>query len=200
MAIDIMFGLSLISGFYVGYSRGIIKTVFSVIGLLFGALAAFRFAPAMTEFLETAFSSTNPLMFVAGFALAFFLAMFLIRLFSRGLEGAFKTANINFINQALGGFVTAIFMVVVYSVLLWFGVQAHLVNEEVRYQSKTYPILKEVPGKAMVVVEEIKPILLDFWDQSIEMMDRLEDMSIEQTEDNNVYDIPTDDQTDRSDY
>ena len=199
MAIDIMCLLFVVGGFYMGYSKGIIKTVFSVIGLLFGALAAFKFAPAMTQFLETSFNSTNPLMFLAGFALSFVLAMFLIRLVARGLEGAFKTANINVLNQLAGGVLFAALMTVLFSVLLWFGEQAHLVNQEARLTSKTYPILKEVPGKARVAFERVRPVFRDFWDQSLDMMDRLEEMSIEQTENNNVYDIPTDEETQDSD-
>ena len=200
MAIDIMFLLSMVSGFYIGFSRGIIKTVFGVIALIFGFLAAFKFAPGMTQLLETSFNSTNPLMFLAGVALSFVLAMFLIRLFARGLEGALKTANINVINQLAGGVLLSALMVVLYSVLLWFGEQAHIVNDAAIHESKTYIVLKDIPGKAMVVANQIKPVFEEFWDQSLDMMDRLEDMSIEKTEDNNVYDIPTDEEAQHSNY
>ncbi len=199
MAIDIMFALALLSGFYLGFARGIIKTVFGLIGLLFGCLAAFKFAPGMTKLLEVSFKSTNPLMFLAGAAISFAIAMFAIRLFARGLEGALKTANINVINKFIGGVVTAVFMLVVYSTLVWFGEQAHIVNDEVKAESKTYPILKEIPGKSMVVVNQIKPVFQEFWDQSVDMMDRLQDMSLEKTEDNKVFDIPENEETKDSD-
>ena len=202
MAIDIMFLLSLVSGFYIGYSRGIIKTVFGVIALMFGFLAAFKFAPGMTKFLETSFNSTNPLMFLAGVALSFVLAMFVIRLFARGLEGALKTANINVINKLVGGAVLGVFMVVIYSVILWFGDQAHIVNDEAKQTSKTYIVLKDIPGKAMVVANQIKPVFQEFWDQSMDMMDQLKDLqdsTIEKTETNNVYDIPTNEETEDTD-
>lgn len=199
MAIDIMCGLALLSGFYLGYARGIIKTVFGFIGLLFGCLAAFKFAPGMTKLLEVSFKSTNPLMFLAGASLSFVIAMFAIRLFARGLEGALKTANINVINKLIGGAFTAAFMLVVYSVLVNFGIQAHIVNDEVIAESKTYPILHGIPKKAMVAVNEVKPVVQDFWDQSIDMMDRLQDMSLEKTEDNKVYDIPENEETTDSD-
>jgi membrane protein required for colicin V production len=200
MAIDIMFLIALVSGFYIGYARGIIKTVFSLVSLFIGCLAAFKFAPAMTKFLETSFNNNNPLMFLAGAALSFVLAMFIIRLIGRGLENALKTANINVINQLLGGVVTAAFMIMVYSTLVWFGDQAHIVNNEAKASSATYPIIQVIPGKSMVVIKKIVPIFQDFWDQSVDMMDRLKEMSIEKVEDNNVYDIPTDEEPEDNDY
>ncbi|MFK7810163.1 MAG: CvpA family protein [Saprospiraceae bacterium] len=199
MAIDIMFALALVSGFMLGFNRGIIKTVFGLIGLLFGCLAAFKFAPGMTRFLEVSFDSTNPLMFLAGAAISFAIAMFSIRLFARGLEGALKTANINVINKLAGGIITAIFMVVVYSVLLNFGVQARVVNDNAQLDSKTYPVLKEIPSKSMVVVNQVRPMFHEFYDQSVDMMDRLQEMSLEKTEDNKVFDIPENEETADSD-
>ena len=195
MAIDIMFAVAVVVGFYMGFARGIIKTVFGIIALLFGLMAAFKFAPATTKFLETSFASNNPLMFLAGFLISFVVTMFLIRLFARGLEGALKTANINVINQLAGGTLFAGIMVIVFSTLLWFGEQAHMVNDEVRTTSKTYPYLQKIPGQTQVVFAKIQPVFQDFWDQSMDMMDRLEDLSIEKTENNNVFDIEDDEPT-----
>ncbi|HHS95343.1 MAG TPA: hypothetical protein ENJ45_02045 [Phaeodactylibacter sp.] len=81
-------------------------------------------------------------------------------------------------------------MIGVYSTFVWFGDQAHVINDEAKSQSKTYPILAVIPGKALAAFEVVKPVFQEFWDQSIEMMDRLEDLSIEKTENNSVYDLP----------
>ncbi len=189
MAIDIMFALAVVIGFYMGFARGIIKTVFGVIALLFGLMAAFKFAPATTKFLETSFSSNNPLMFLAGFLISFVATMFLIRLFARGLEGVLKSANINVINQLAGGTFFAGLMVVVFSTLLWFGEQAHMVNDQVKAESKTYVYIQQIPGQTQQLFAKVQPVFQDFWDQSLEMMDRLEELSVEKTENNNVFDI-----------
>jgi len=190
MAIDIMLAIFVATGFYLGFSRGIIGTVFMVLSLVFGLMAAFKFAYPMTEFLKHTFNSDNPLMFAAGFALSFVLTMFIIRTIARGLEGILKSANINIINQFAGGLLVSVFMVLVYSVLLWFADQTHLVNKEVKSQSKTYVYIKEFPAQVKEVGLRIQPIVSQFWNQSLDMMDRLEEMSIERTEQGNVYDIP----------
>ncbi|MEM9823979.1 MAG: CvpA family protein [Bacteroidota bacterium] len=190
MAIDIMFAIAVATGFYLGFARGIIGTVFNALSLIFGLMAAFRFADPMNEFLKHSFGSDNPLMFAAGFALSFVITMFLIRTIARGLEGILKTANINIINQFAGGLLVSVFMVLVYSVLLWFADQTRLVNREVKDQSRTYVYVKEFPAQVKQVGLKIQPIVVQFWHQSLDMMDRMEEMSIERTEQGNVYDIP----------
>ena len=195
MAIDIMLAIAVATGFYLGFSRGIIGTVFTVLSLVFGLMAAFKFAYPMTEFLKHTFASDNPLMFAAGFALSFVLTMFIIRTIARGLEGILKSANINIINQFAGGLLVSVFMVLVYSVLLWFADQAHLVNREVKEQSRTYIYVKEFPAQTKEIGKKIQPIVMQFWHQSLDMMDRLEEMSVERTEQGNVYDIPDEETT-----
>jgi len=67
-------------------------------------------------------------MFAVGFLLSFAIVMILIRMFAKALEGVLEAANINIINQILGGLITAFVMVLLYSFLLWFGEQSHMID------------------------------------------------------------------------
>lgn len=193
MVIDIIFVIAAVWGFYLGFSRGIIKTVFTILSFLFGLIAAFKFAPAATEFLKTTFNSGNPLMFLAGFLLSFVLTMLLIRMAAKALEGVLKTANINIINQFLGGVLLAGVMVLVYSAILWFGVSAHIVDErQAKQESMTYEYLINLPAQAGGVAQTVKPVFLEFWDRSVEMMDNLENMSEKSVSDPQFRDLPDD--------
>jgi len=99
MVIDIIFAVAAAYGFWIGFSRGIIQTIFTILAYVVGLMTAFRFGPQMTQLLESLFSNTNPLMFIAGFVVTFVLTMLFIRLIARGLEGLLQTVNINVINQ-----------------------------------------------------------------------------------------------------
>ncbi len=196
MAIDIIFVITMLYGFYLGFSKGIIKTVFTVLSIVFGLMAAFKFAPAMTDFLESTFSSHNPLMLIAGFLLSFVLTMVIIRMIARGLEGILKTANINVINQLAGGVLLAGVLILFYSVILWFGNQATLINNSAKQKSMTYVYLEKFPTQAKDIAYRIQPVFQEFWNQSLDMMDRLEDMKPVQEESKpNIYDIPDDTET-----
>jgi len=192
MAIDIIFIITMLYGFYLGFSKGIIKTVFTVLSIIFGLMAAFKFSPAMTDFLESAFSNNNPLMLIAGFLLTFVITMIIIRMIASGLEGVLKTANINIINQLAGGILLSGILILLYSVILWFGDQATLINNEAKGKSITYVYLEKFPGQAKNIAYKVQPIFQDFWNQSLDMMDRLEEMKVQEESEPNIYDIPDD--------
>ncbi len=182
MVIDIIFVITLLYGFYLGFAKGIISAVFTILSLLFGLMAAFKFAPATTDFLEKAFNNNNPLMFLAGFLLSFVIVMVIIRMIARGLEGLLKTANINVINQLAGGVLLGGVLVLLLSVLIWFGDQAHLIDDLTKRKSVSYPYLKTFPSEAKSIAYRFKPMFEEFWNSSLDMMDKLEDMSVEQIE------------------
>jgi uncharacterized membrane protein required for colicin V production len=181
MVIDVVFIVMALWGFYLGFSRGIIQTIFTIISVVFGLMMAFRFGPTVTSFLESALSD-NALMFIAGFLITFVGTMFIIRLFARFLEGALESANINFINQVIGGMFLSGLMILLYSVLIWFGDRSHLIDERAKDESMTYAYLEEFPTHVWEWGGKAKPILEDFWDHSIEFMDKLDKASLEREE------------------
>jgi len=195
MTLDIIFVLVAALGFWAGYSRGIIKTFFTVVSFTIGLLAAFKMAPAFTKFLEDLTKNTNPLMFIAGFLLSFIIMMVVLRLIARALEGLLKSANINFINQIIGGAVLGALAILVYSAMVWFADKSHMIDQNTKDTSLTYIYTKEFPGQMMVVGEQLKPIFTDFWNEALDFMDRMEDLSVQRSEaDPTIYDIEEDEE------
>lgn len=191
MVIDIIFLIFAGWGFYLGFSRGIIKTVFTAFSYVFGIMAAFKLGPPATLFLEQTFGDDHPFMFIAGFLLAFVLTMFFIRIIANALEGLLQTANINIINKFAGGVLLGALMTLMYSVLLWFGAKSHLLKQEDIGNSRTYVYLEHFPTQMKGVYETIKPTFQDFWDDSVEFMDRLEERSIEKSDsETSIFDLP----------
>ncbi|MCG8329960.1 MAG: CvpA family protein [Chitinophagales bacterium] len=181
MVIDVVFIVMALWGFYLGFTRGIIRTIFTIISVVFGLMMAFRFGPDVTHLLERTLSD-NALMFIAGFLITFVGTMFIIRLFARFLEGALESANINFINQGIGGMFLSGLLILLYSVLLWFGDRSHLINETAKEESQTYEYLEQFPQYVWEWGGQVRPILEDFWQHSIEFMDKLEDAGLEREE------------------
>ncbi|MBV6429415.1 MAG: hypothetical protein KIPDCIKN_03973 [Haliscomenobacter sp.] len=191
MVIDIILVIVAVYGFYVGYSRGIIKTIFSVLAIAVGIIAALRFSPSVTDFLKQMFNETSPLMFVAGLILTFALTMMFLKLLGRGFEGILEAANINVINQTLGGAFMASVLILIYSGILWFVLNSSFRNiSEVTADSQTYPFLKEYPEQVWKVAGKMKPLIQDFWDYTIDIMDEVQTMTEKSEGDTQVYDIP----------
>lgn len=196
MALDIIFAICAVWGFYIGFSKGIIDTVFTTLSIIFGLIVGFKFAPDATRFLTQITGVESPLMFVAGFLLAFVLTMAIIRLFAAGLENLLQAANINIINRVAGGLLLGAIFILLYSILLWFADQSHLVPDDTKAQSFTYEYVKEFPGKVREVYELLAPDLRKAWEESVEMIDRLKQETANRTESEPyIFDIEEDEQT-----
>ncbi len=159
-----------------------------MISIVVGLLAAFKFSPAVTNLLENQFGE-QPLLFILGFALTFAAAMLLIRMLARGMESVLRLGNINFINQAAGGVFLAAVMVLLYSVILWFGDQARIINQETKRSSMVYRYLEDYPTLVWDMGGKLRPIVEDFWDYTVDFLDRMQEYSVERTEsDPSIYD------------
>ncbi len=195
MWIDISLLVCVGLGFAVGFSRGIIRTTFNILSLAFGAIAALRFTPAMTEFLKSTFNEDSALMFFAALVITFALTMLLIRLLARGLEGLLQTANINIINQVAGGALMSAITTLLFAVVLNFFLTSTYNDrdlEEAVATSRTYEFLQDYPAMAMDMAGELKPVFTRFWEYSISMMDQVEGMA-EQTESQDFFNIEEND-------
>lgn len=189
MIIDVLFLIVAAAGFWYGYSRGIIETVFRYVSIFFGIMASLRFSPAMTNFLKDLTHYNSPLMFLAGFLLTLFLTMFLLRTVGRGLEGVLQTININFINQILGGVLSAAFSILIYSCLLWFVlISASTTTNDSVAESRTYTYLKDYPKTVWGLLKQAQPIFMDFWEYSLDVMDDVQNLT-EKTETEDIYNI-----------
>lgn len=191
MVIDVLFVIVVAAGFWFGYSRGIIQTVFRMISIVLGLMAALRFSPATTNFLKDTFNEDSPLMFLAGFLLTLVMTMLFLRLVGRGIETLLESVNINIINQMLGGAFSAAVGVLFYSALLWF-----VLNSSVRdvasatADSQTYPYLKDYPKTVWNTLTEMQPIITDFWEYSKSVMDDVENLTEKVESENRFRDMP----------
>ena len=193
MIIDGIFFLTVLGGFYSGFSRGIIKTVMYVFASFFGFIVAVKFAPSATDLLVQLSGSNSPLMYLLGFISCLGLTIVGIQLLAKGLEGILQSARINIINKFFGGVLMAAIFVLMYSVLLWMADSAHLVEEKTKKESATYKILKEYPSQVKVIWTRVQPTFEDFWNQSLNFIDQMEDNSIQRDDSQpEIYDIEDD--------
>ena len=189
MVIDIICLVFLAYGFWVGYSRGIISTVLSLVSYVFGILAAMKFGPIAAEMIFNAFPAvTSAGAFLLGVVLLFFLTLVLFRILARGLTGALESVNINFINQILGGVLSGLFFTFIFSGLVYFGDRSRIITDEVRADSITYPALSRMPDLVIDNARAIFPIFYDFYDQAVDAMDRLRD-NVDRSESDSIFDL-----------
>lgn len=182
MTIDIAFAVLFLSGFLLGFTRGIVKTLFTILSILFGFLVAVKLSGLITNTLSQATDNYSPYMGIVGFLLAFFGTLLLLRLVGRGVEGFLQTAQINIINKVAGGLLIAAFFSWIFSGVLWFGDETKIITDQTRKHSITYPYLKKFPLQVRETAKKVFPTLEEFWDNSVQMVDDLRDKGIERQE------------------
>ena len=184
MYIDIALGLVLILGFLYGYSKGLIKTVFSLLSILIGIIAAMKLSPLTISAMDSLLPNNPRLAYIAGFLLTFVIVIILIRFIGTGLEKLFKKAKINFMNKFAGGSITTVFFGILFSFVIWFLNEARLLSEQQKDQSITYLHIEPIPGKARSEFELIKPVFREFWDKTVETFEKARDTGLEIQEKN----------------
>ena len=181
MIIDILCGLIVGFCFYLGYTKGIIKTVFGVLSIIIGLLATLKFSHLTMNLLDKVFDVDPRIMIIIGFVLTFLLILIGIRMIGNAVEKLLETAHINFINQIAGGVVSALIALVIYSSIVGFCDKIKIIKEDVKTSSITYPILATIPEKSKDFLEKAKPFFSEFWQRTQEAINKV-DQSMPQKE------------------
>ncbi len=180
MIIDLIVALIAVYGFYMGYSKGIIKTIFSILAIMIGLLVALKLSPFVIGFLEGLFDKQNSIIFIAGFVLTFAIVLFLIRYTGKNLEDVFKAIKLNFLNKIAGGALLSLLFIVGLSYVVWFTDRTHLIGEQTKASSITYPMLITMPQRSSKMVEKVKPFFSEFWNKTVEVVEGIKDKGEEQ--------------------
>lgn len=181
MFIDILCAIFIGTGFYLGYSKGIIKSVFGILSILLAILVTLKFSHWMIGLVEKLFHVDPRLHVIIGFVATFLLVAFTIRLLGRGFEKVLESAQINFINQLAGGIVSTLLTIMLFSSIIWFFDRIRLIGPETKSASISYPYLQSVPEHSRWLMEKCKPIFIEFWQKTNEALEQAEPVAPENT-------------------
>jgi len=196
MIIDLLCAIVGLYGFWVGYSRGIIKTVLTTISFLFGFMAAAKFSPTVSTMLQDMIEAPGTIMLPAAFLLTFILTLVLFRMLANGLEGMLEAVNVNFINQIAGGGISMFFFVFLYSVLVSFADNSRMIDPDTKQESFSYQILEPLPDYAWTLGKSVWPVFQEFYQYALDVMDQI-DTQVQRQENDRFFDIEEDEETDQ---
>jgi membrane protein required for colicin V production len=195
MAIDIMCLAAAAYGFFLGFKEGLVSTFFRFISIFLALMAAFKFSPYVSEVLEKSFALYNPLMFIVGFLLTYFLMMWALRFLGDLVTQGMEIAHVNLPNQVVGGAALAGFFVVIYSLVIWFGDSARMISQTTKLESMSYRFLEPLPQKTFKVLGDLKPTFQKFFQQANRMMDEVGKSRVSDTErKTDIYSVPENNQ------
>lgn len=190
MVIDIICLVFLAYGFWIGYSKGIIATVLTLSSYVIGVMAAMKFGPIMGDIVQNLIpQSPHAVAFLGGVIIVFVLTLVLFKILAKGMTSFLETVNVNFINQILGGVLSGLFFVFIYSGLVYFGDQSRIITDEAREGSITYPVVEKMPDLVIEQGKALYPVFRDFYDKASDAMTRLRD-NVDKDENDEFFDLP----------
>lgn len=177
MILDIIAALVIAYGFYTGFSRGIIKTVFAVISIIIGIVAALKLSPIVISVLQNNFDTNPAMLFIIGLIFTFLLVLLIIRFLGNKIENIFEVVQLNFINKIAGGAVLALVFATMISYVFFFASETNLIDKSTRKASIMYPILEPLPAISKGIASKTKPVFKEFWEKMMDTMDTIKEKS-----------------------
>lgn len=163
MYIDIVLVLFALYGFWVGFRKGFIRTLFSLLLVVVGLLLTLKLSPWVVEFIRAQIQVDKLISLLVGVILCYVVIKVILRIIGKSVDKMLRKAKLNILSKLLGGILLAFLMILSYSVIIWFLDQTQLISDHQRLASKTYAYLTEVPAKLQAFLLEFKPLFEDFW-------------------------------------
>ena len=171
MIIDIILLLFVLAGFWLGYVRGIIRTLIMVVAYIAVFLLTLKISPWFAGFLSSTFPIGKMFALIFGTIGLLVLFIFLIHYTAKRINTSFKKGNLTKANKIIGGIIMTCLAVLFYSLLLWPVNQFGWIGDKVKETSMTYSTLVSIPEKSRSFIEKFKPLFSRYWqlmEQTIE--------------------------------
>jgi len=177
MVLDIIIILLIAFGFYSGYSKGIIETLFAVVSVIISIAAALKLSPIVAKILVGTFGMQGNVALIIALIATFFLFLVFIRFVGGRIEALLKTLNINFINKLAGGLLMAILYTIMTSMIMGLVRDFKLTSPEFFEDSNLFAIVEPLSNQSVEFIKSVAPDLKEYWITMMDNMDELKENS-----------------------
>lgn len=172
MFIDIIAIVLVILAIIKGFSKGLVVAIFSLLAFIIGLAAALKLSAVVAEYLGSNTNISQRWLPILAFAIVFFVVVLLVRIGAKAIEGGLKMVMLGWLNK-LGGVVFYLLLYFfIYSIILFYATQLHIIKPETVQTSVTYPIIYPMAPVVMDTLGSIIPFfknmfaeLENFFDQ-----------------------------------
>lgn len=117
--LDITIGIIVIFGAIGGYREGFLMEVISLLAILLGILAGFKFMGMAMIFLDSRFDINQSILPFIAFAAVFIIIVILVSLLGRLIKASISRSLLGQMDQAMGALVGIVKVLFMISVALW---------------------------------------------------------------------------------
>ncbi|WP_165749461.1 CvpA family protein [Cellulophaga sp. Z1A5H] len=159
--LDIVFGLILLWGFYIGFKNGLFVEIASIIALIAGIYGTIHFSHLTGAYLAENMNWNEQYMNIASFVITFILIVVLIHLSAKLLTKIADFAMLGLLNKIAGGIFGALKVAIIIGALILFfesvNQTSNLINEDTKKESKLYEPIKAIGALIFSKILKIEP-------------------------------------------
>jgi membrane protein required for colicin V production len=157
MVIDLIFLVILILAIIKGYQRGLIIGIFSFLAIIIGLAAALKLSAAVAVYIGESVKISDEWLPVISFAVVFLIVVLLVRWGANVIQRTAEVAMLGWVNRVGGIILYAALYITVFSVLLFYAQQVHIIKKETIDKSLTYSFVEPWGPKAINTFASVIP-------------------------------------------
>jgi len=173
MVLDILSAVIITYGFYLGFSRGLVKTVVDTLAIFVAFVVAIQFGPLVITYLQEILKFNVGVEFIIGFLFTFFMTLLLLKFIGDKIEDLFKAVGINFINQILGGVLLGLVFAVIVGTLLATATNFRIISDTALAESRLYGHLMDINEHSSGIIQTFKSMFSDFWNLFMDTVEKI---------------------------
>ena len=157
MLIDIILIVVVIWAIIVGFRRGLIVGVFSVIAFIAGLAAAIKLSTVVAGYIGKAVKISDQWLPVISFAIVFIIVVLFVRLGAKMIQKSVEMAMLGWINRLAGIILYVAVYILIFSVFLFYIDQMDLIKPETKNASVSYKYIQPLGPKVIDGLGKIIP-------------------------------------------
>jgi membrane protein required for colicin V production len=155
-----------------GLRNGLVLAVFSLLAFIIGLAAALKLSAVVADYLRASTNISQRWLPILAFAIVFFIVVLLVRLGAKAIEGVLRVAMLGWLNKLSGIVFYLVLYFFIFSIVLFYANQLHILKPETTEMSSTYPVIYPIAPVIMDALGSILPFfknmfgeLENFFDQ-----------------------------------
>ena len=165
MLIDIISVILLVMALFKGLRKGFIVAVFSFAAYLVGLAATIKLSALVADYIGTNVEVSQRWLPFVAFFVVFAVVVLLVRLGAKAIEGAMRMMMLGWLNRLGGALFYILLYFFIFSILLFYATQLHLLKEETIKASATYGLIEPFAPKAIELLGSLIPFFRNMFDE-----------------------------------
>jgi membrane protein required for colicin V production len=171
MILDIVFVILLVLAVFKGFRRGLIVGLFSFIAIIIGLAAAIKLSAVVAGWIGTTVNVSNEWLPVISFAVVFIIVVILVRLGANAIQRTVEVAMLGWVNRLGGILLYAALYITVFSILIFYAEQVHLIKQPTIDKSVTYSFVQPWGPTAINAFGSVIPWFKDMFSELEQFFD-----------------------------